>query len=173
LLSYVAAADWRMANHDPSGNHIQPDETAIGTANVGRLPPRWTLTVAGIVNATPAVVNGAVYFPDSEARSGRSMPRTQGDLVRFSAGIDRDRRDLLAHETGLCRRNGVHRRQPRSGSDRRRRRYRNETLDDQLDAHPSALLTSSPVVVGDCFYMPVSSNEQRAAAKPGYACCTF
>ena len=56
------AADWPMANHDPSGNHIQPDETLISAANVGLLAPRWTLTVAGIVNATPAVVTDAVYF---------------------------------------------------------------------------------------------------------------
>jgi polyvinyl alcohol dehydrogenase (cytochrome) len=43
----------------------------------------------------------------------------------------------------------------------------------QLDTHPSALLTSSSVIVGDRIYMPVSSNEQSPASKPGYACCTF
>jgi polyvinyl alcohol dehydrogenase (cytochrome) len=59
------AADWPMAGHDPSGNHSQPEETTISAANVGRLAPRWSLTVAGNVNATPAVVDGAVYFPDS------------------------------------------------------------------------------------------------------------
>jgi polyvinyl alcohol dehydrogenase (cytochrome) len=55
-----------MANHDPSGNQIQPDETVISAANVGRLAPLWTLTGPGIVNSTPAVM---------EANSGRSMPR--------------------------------------------------------------------------------------------------
>src|SRR5271169_4815150 len=62
---FASAADWPMANHDPTGGHFQPGETAIGAANVGRLAPRWALGVAGSVNATPAVVNGAVYFPDS------------------------------------------------------------------------------------------------------------
>jgi polyvinyl alcohol dehydrogenase (cytochrome) len=74
----ATAADWPMVNHDPSGNHIQPDETAISASTAGRLAPSWTLTVAGIVNATPAVMNGAVYFPDSggkfwkvDAKSGK------------------------------------------------------------------------------------------------------
>ena len=62
---FASAADWPMANHDPSGNHFQPDETAISATNVGRLAPRWTLTVAGIVNATPAVVDGAVLLPQT------------------------------------------------------------------------------------------------------------
>src|SRR5690349_4877626 len=61
----ATAADWSMVTHDPSGNHSQPDETVIDSANVGRLAPRWVLTAAGIVNATPAVADGAVYFPDS------------------------------------------------------------------------------------------------------------
>ncbi len=92
----AAAADWPMANHDPSGGHFQPDETAIGAANVGRLAPRWALKVAGSVFATPAVVNRAVYFPDNggkfwkvDARSGKviwsvSVPELTGTDKAFS-----------------------------------------------------------------------------------------
>lgn len=171
---FATAADWPMANHDPSGSHIQPDETAISAANVGRLAPRWTLTVAGIVNATPAVVNGAVYFPDSggkfwkiDAKSGTviwsvSVPELTGTDKTFS-------RTSPAYGDGMvfiADNSGAHLIAVDAETGKKR-------WMTQLDAHPSALLTSSPVVVGDSVYMPVSSNEQTAAANPGYACCTF
>jgi polyvinyl alcohol dehydrogenase (cytochrome) len=168
------AADWPMANHDPSGNHIQPDETLISAANVGRLAPRWTLTVAGIVNATPAVVTDAVYFPDSggkfwkvDAKTGKviwsvSLPELTGINNTLS-------RTSPAYADGMvviANNSGAH----LIAVDVETGKKRWMT---QLDAHPSALLTSSPVVVGDRVYMPVSSNEQAAATQPGYACCTF
>jgi polyvinyl alcohol dehydrogenase (cytochrome) len=171
---FANAADWPMANHDPSGNHVQPDETGIDATNVGRLAPRWTLTVAGIVNSTPAVVNGAVFFPDSggkfwkvDAGTGTviwsvSLPELTGINKTFSRTspayadgmviiADNPGADLIAVDVETGKKRWM----------------------TQLDAHPSALLTSSPVVVGDRIYMPVSSNEQTAAAQPGYVCCTF
>jgi polyvinyl alcohol dehydrogenase (cytochrome) len=171
---FAVAADWPMANHDPSGNHIQPDETVISAANVGRLAPLWTLTVAGIVNSTPAVMNSAVYFPDSggkfwkiDAKSGKviwsvSVPELTGIDKAFS-------RTSPAYADGMvfvADNSGAHLIAVDANTGLKR-------WITQLDAHPSALLTSSPVIVGDRIYMPVSSNEQSAAAKPGYACCTF
>jgi polyvinyl alcohol dehydrogenase (cytochrome) len=171
---FAAAADWPMASHDPTGGHFQPSETAIGAANVGRLAPRWTLGVAGSVNATPAVVNGAVYFPDSggkfwkvDAKNGKviwsvSVPELAGTDKAFSrtspAYADgmvfigaNPGAQLIAVDADTGRKNWM----------------------TQLDAHPFALLSSSPVGVGSRVYMPVSSSEQTAAAMPGYACCTF
>src|SRR3954471_13411876 len=72
----TSAADWPMVSHDASGNHSQPDETTITTANVSRLAPHWVLSVAGIVNATPAVADGAVYFPDSGGKFWKVDART-------------------------------------------------------------------------------------------------
>ncbi len=171
---FAAAADWPMASHDPSGSHFQPDETAIGAANVGRLAPRWTLSVAGSVNATPAVVKGAVYFPDTggkfwkiDARNGRviwsvSVPELTGIDKAFSrtSPAYADGMLFIAANPGA----------QLIAVDAETGKKRWMT---QLDAHPSALLTSSPVVVGGRVYMPVSSNEQSAAARRGYACCTF
>ena len=163
-----------MANHDPSGGHFQPDETAIGAANVGRLMPRWTLTVGRSVNATPAVVNGAVYFPDAggkfwkvDAKNGTviwsvSVPELTGIANTFS-------RTSPAYADGMvfiAANPGAH--LLAVDADTGRKRWMT-----QLDAHPAALLTSSPVVVGGRVYMPVSSYEQTAAARLGYACCTF
>ncbi|MFL5251983.1 MAG: PQQ-binding-like beta-propeller repeat protein [Rhodopila sp.] len=168
------AADWPMVNHDPSGNHRQPEETAINAANVGRLAPRWVLSVGGIVNATPAVANGAVYFPESggkfwkvDARTGAviwsvALSELNGVAGTFS-------RTSPAYADGMvfiADNSGAHLIAIDAGTGKKR-------WMTQLDPHPSALLTGSPVVAGDRIYIPVSSNEQTAAAKPGYVCCTF
>jgi polyvinyl alcohol dehydrogenase (cytochrome) len=171
---FATAAQWPMANHDPSGGHFQPDETAIGAANVGQLAPRWALSVAGSVNATPAVVNGAVYFPDSggkfwkvDAKNGKviwsvSVPDMTGIDKAFSrtSPAYADGMVFIAANPGA--------QLIAVDADTGRKRWMT-----QLDGHPWALLSSSPVVVGGRVYMPVSSNEQTAALRPGYACCTF
>ena len=43
----------------------------------------------------------------------------------------------------------------------------------QVDKNPAAIITGSPVVVGDMVVVGVSSNEEGLADTPGYVCCTF
>ncbi len=43
----------------------------------------------------------------------------------------------------------------------------------QVDSHPRAMLTGSPVLFKDRLYVPVSSYEEGVASQPGYSCCTF
>src|SRR5581483_7777593 len=56
--------DWPMIGHDPSDTRNQPFEHAIGPRNAQRLATKWVASTTGDVSATPAVVNGAVYFGD-------------------------------------------------------------------------------------------------------------
>src|ERR1700733_11423357 len=56
--------DWPTIGHDPADTRSQPSEHRIRPGNVSRLRPKWVATTAGDVSATPAVVNGAVYFGD-------------------------------------------------------------------------------------------------------------
>jgi glucose dehydrogenase len=64
----VTPADWPTYNHDPAGWRLNPAETTLGPANVGKLTEMWRFPAAdskeaiGVVHATPAVVNGEVYF---------------------------------------------------------------------------------------------------------------
>ena len=53
-----------MIGNDSTNSRNQPFERAIAPANVHRLMPKWVAPTAGDVSATPAVVNGAVYFGD-------------------------------------------------------------------------------------------------------------
>src|SRR6516225_11553707 len=56
--------EWRMIGHDPSDTRSQPFERMIEPGNVSRLAVKWVATTTGDVSATPAVVDGAVYFGD-------------------------------------------------------------------------------------------------------------
>ena len=42
-----------------------------------------------------------------------------------------------------------------------------------MDNNPAAVITGSPVVVGDVVYVGVSSNEESLATNPDYPCCSF
>ena len=55
---------WSMAGQNTDDTHFQAAEHEISPASVGRLAPRWTLTTAGAISATPTVDDGAVYVPD-------------------------------------------------------------------------------------------------------------
>src|SRR5262245_26114336 len=55
---------WRMIGHDSTNTRSQPFEHTIKPSNVGLLNLKWTATTTGDVSATPAVVDGAVYFGD-------------------------------------------------------------------------------------------------------------
>ena len=64
----ASQADWPMYNHDPAGWRFNPAETTLGPDNVGALVEKWRFPAAGskesigVVHATPAVVDGEVYF---------------------------------------------------------------------------------------------------------------
>ena len=59
-----AGRGWGMIGRDPANTRNQPFEHRLKPSNVSRLVPKWVATTAGDVSATPAVVDGAVYFPD-------------------------------------------------------------------------------------------------------------
>src|SRR5271167_2294294 len=64
----ISPADWPTYNHDVAGWRFNPAEKTLSPANVGKLAEKWRFPAAdsdetiGVVHATPAVVNGEVYF---------------------------------------------------------------------------------------------------------------
>lgn len=62
------ASDWPTYNADVLGSRHAAAEKTLGWENVGKLVERWrfpsplSLTVVGVIHATPVVVNGHVYF---------------------------------------------------------------------------------------------------------------
>lgn len=156
---------------------------AIGTGNVGKLKPKWTFTTQGDVSARAAVVGGGVYFPDFaghlyrlNARTGapvwsknlvadyglvpaagstkvvsRTSPAIAGDTLYIGTQVTASGAYLLAIDT-------------KSGSLRWK---------TQVDSHPFAIETSSPVVLNGVVYTGVAGLEEGVAADPTYPCCSF
>ena len=98
-----STSDWPTIGRDPADTRNQPDEHDISPANVAQLAPKWVATTNGDVSATPAVVDGAVYFGDFggtlwklDAATGaviwqQSVPGytgLAGDYARSSPSLD-------------------------------------------------------------------------------------
>jgi polyvinyl alcohol dehydrogenase (cytochrome) len=160
--------DWMMIGHDATNTRDQPFEHKIKPKNVHRLAPKWVATTTGDVSATPAVVDGAVYFGDFggtvwklDAETGatiwsHSVPDytgLAGDYARTSpslagntlvVGVIRGPNPL-----GLARPNML-------GIDATTGALRWST---QIHPDPKAAMTGSPVLVGDTIITGVSANN--------------
>jgi polyvinyl alcohol dehydrogenase (cytochrome) len=174
--------EWPMFGQN-WGNTASGLTLAIAPGNVSRLRPKWVFTTQGDVSARAAVVGGAVYFPDFagnlyrlDARTGtlvwskslagdyglvpasgstkvisRTSPAVDGQTLYIGSQVTASGAYLLAIDT-------------RDGSLKWK---------TQVDAHPLAIETSSPVVYGGVVYTGVASLEEATAANPQYPCCSF
>jgi polyvinyl alcohol dehydrogenase (cytochrome) len=171
---------WRIAGQNLDNSRNQPAEHSISPAKVPGLGPKWTFTTGGDVSATPTVDDDAIYFPDWGGNlfalnkdSGRLLwshkisdyDGVDGAISRVSPAVDGDQLiigDILSD-------------QPHNGAnviavDRAAGNLRWRT---QVDRHPAAIITGSPVVLDGVVYVGVSSNEELLAGNPTYPCCTF
>jgi outer membrane protein assembly factor BamB len=100
----IDAKDWPMYNCDVLGWRHNAGETALDKADVPRLEEKWRFPPkgadfeVGVIHATPAVVNGYVYFgtvthpafykltPDGKVKWAFHL-NEKDDRVRFEAGF--------------------------------------------------------------------------------------
>src|SRR5262249_55485749 len=135
---------------------------------------RWVATTGGSVSATPAVDGNAVYVPDwggnlfrFNAANGKVVWQHQiaeyngivGSVSRTGPAVDGN--SVFVGSPGGADRIAV---DAKSGA---------KLWATQLDAHPDAIITSSPVVSNGVVYAGVSSSEENSATNPAYPCCTF
>jgi polyvinyl alcohol dehydrogenase (cytochrome) len=177
---------WQIAGRDLDNSRSQPSERQIGTKNVHQLVPKWVFTTGSDVSATPTIAGNTVYFPDwagnlyaVRANDGRLLwsrkisdynGRT-GSISRVSPAIFEDQLIIGDHTTAGWLSPG----DPSVGAhviavDRQSGALRWIT---QVDEHPAALITGSPVFHGNTVYVGVSSQEEGLATNPAYPCCTF
>jgi polyvinyl alcohol dehydrogenase (cytochrome) len=174
VLKPAPVPEWPSGGQGLSDDRFQPDETTISVKRAAKLAPRWTLTMAGDVSATPAVVNGVVYVPDwggylsaIRASNGHVIWRRlissyngiAGSVSRTDPVVDGSTlvigtqlgADMIAVSTATGARKWITR----------------------ADAHPAAQITGSPIIYKSVVYIGVSSAEEASAENPAYACCTF
>jgi len=168
---------WRMAGRDLDNSRSQPSEREIGRTNVSQLVPKWVFTAGSDVSATPTIAGNTVYFPDwagnlyaVRANDGQLLWSRKisdynsrpGSLSRVSPAIVDDQLILGDNKSG----DGAH----VMAVDRQTGALRWIT---EVDSHPAAVITGSPVFHGSMVYVGVSSGEEALAVNPAYPCCTF
>jgi len=193
ILSLVAAlsaqgqspesqsGQWRVAGQDLGNTWSQPAEHLIGPNNVKGLSPKWVFTTGGDVSATPTVDGDAVYFPDwagnlfaVQKDSGHLIwshkiseyDGVDGAISRVSPAVDGNQviiGDILNSKQ-------VHKGANVISVDRETGTVQWIT---QVETHPAAIITGSPVVFGGVVYIGVSSSEETLALNPSYPCCSF
>ena len=158
-------AAWRTIGQDPANGRNQPLERAISVDNVDRLALKWIAITAGDVSATPAVVNGAVYFGDFGGRLWKLDAGTGGviwsRLVSEYTGIAGDIARTSPSLVGTTLVVGDLRAPNMIGIDARTGERRWIT---QVHPDPKGIMTGSPVLVGDTIYTGVSAS---GASGPG------
>ncbi|MFC8451374.1 PQQ-binding-like beta-propeller repeat protein [Kitasatospora sp. NPDC057223] len=166
---------WPMIGRDVTNTRSNPLEKKINTGNAARLAVKWTYTTHGDVSATPAVVGGAAYFPDwggylhkVDARTGKGVwTHKVSDYTGLDGSVSRSSPAVVGDTVYI----GDYAQAVLLAIDATTGALRWKT---QLDSHPFAVLTQSPVVHDGVIYQGVSSRESElAAANPAYVCCTF
>jgi len=158
-------AAWRTIGQDPANGRHQPLERAIGVGNVHRLTVKWIAPTAGDVSATPAVVNGAVYFGDFggtlwklDADTGAVIwSRRVSDYTGIAGDLARTSPSLVGNTLVV----GDLRAPNMIGIDARTGELRWLT---QVHPDPKGIMTGSPVLAGNTIYTGVSAS---GASGPG------
>ena len=172
---------WRIAGQNLNNTWSQPAEHTINPANVSGLTPKWVFTTGGDVSATPTVDGDAVYFPDwggnlfaVKKNSGELIwshkiseyDGVEGAVSRVSPAVDGNQIIIGDIQSSKLVHNGAN----VISVDRETGTLRWIT---QVEAHPAAIITGSPVVFNGVVYIGVSSTEETLALDPTYPCCSF
>ena len=180
-----APADgWSMGGHDKQNSRSNPDQTKLTTSNAAKLASKWTFTTHGDVSATPAVVQGAVYFPDwagylykVDAASGNLVWQRKLSDYGYNTSADLASRTApaIAGGTWFLGDQGGGGASPQPG-----RVVAVDTASGALkwstviNANPFTIITQAPVVHNGVVYVGTASAEENVAAFiPGYSCCYF
>ncbi len=175
------SGQWRIAGQNLNNTWSQPAEHTISPANVSGLTPKWVFTTGGDVSATPTLDGDAVYFPDwggnlfaVKKDSGELIwshkiseyDGVEGAVSRVSPAVEGNQVIIGDIQSSKLVHNGAN----VISVDRETGALRWMT---QVDAHPAAIITGSPVVFNGVVYIGVSSSEETLALDPKYPCCSF
>src|SRR6516164_10042043 len=155
-----------MIGNDSKDTRNQPLERTIGVDNVSQLAVKWIASTAGDVSATPAVVDGAVYFGDFGGMEWKLSAATgeviwshkisdytgiAGDISRTSPTLAGD--TLVIGDLSAPNIMGI---DAKSGDLR---------WITKLDPDPHAIITGSPVLANDTIF--VGTSQAGTSTYPG------
>jgi polyvinyl alcohol dehydrogenase (cytochrome) len=161
-----------MAGQNINDTRFQADEHQISPATVGRLAPRWTLTAAGAISATPTVDDGVVYVLDYSGKlwavaAGNGKVLWSNDIATYT-GVAGDqsrtspavyRGELILGDGWILSPNTVGARVFAVN-----RRTGDPVWSTQVDTDPAAMITGAPVVYDGVAYVGISSKGEGTTA---------
>lgn len=166
---------WPMGGQNYRNTRSQDKQKVLHPGNAGRLALKWSQTVAGSVSATPAIVGGAIYFPDwggylnkLDARTGRFLWRKRIDSYAGepAGAVSRTSPAVVDDVVYIGDQNGAHLLAIEAETG-------NLKWSSVISEGPLAIITQSPVVYRGVVYVGVASTEEGVAANPSYPCCRF
>lgn len=158
------AQDWPMYGHDIFGTR-HAVEHKLSPRTVGKLKLEWSFATAGVVNGTPAVVDGVIYAGDS---TGRVYAVTAAGAQKWSSKLD------AAVTASVLVHRGVVVVGDQAGTVYGLDRATGKRLwSTRPNPHPFAAIYGSATPVGDFVAIGTSSNEEVSPTVPGYTCCSF
>ena len=175
-----ASGSWPMAGQSILGNRSAPLDLAVNPRTVSHLKPKWVFTDHGDVSATPTVADGVVYFPDFggylnavNAKTGALIWQQQISSYDGQAGqVSRNSPLIVGNELVLG--DNASSAQPGGAHLFAVNRSTGKLIwSTQIDSNPAAIVTSSPVSVGNRIVVGVASNEEADAESASYPCCSF
>jgi len=159
LATVGGGPGWGMIGNDSKNSRNQPLERTIGPSNASHLALKWVATTSGDVSATPAVVNGAVYFGDFGGKLWKLDAETGqviwSHLVSDYTGIPGDIARTSPSLAGNTLVVGDLRHPNMLGIDAKTGDLRWMT---QVHPDPRGIMTGSPVLAGDTIYTGVSAS---------------
>jgi polyvinyl alcohol dehydrogenase (cytochrome) len=183
-----------MGGQNLNNGRNQP-VTSITPANAKNLKQKWAFMAGGNIQATPAVVNGVVYFPDLagnfyalNAADGSVKWRTTvaswtgiaGDYARHDPAIAGNVMVLGnqwgakvgwfgSYQAPTCLTPAT----CKTGASVMAVNASNGNLlwVTQVESFPAAMVTSSPVIYNNVVYVGVASSEEGTAVIASYPCC--
>jgi polyvinyl alcohol dehydrogenase (cytochrome) len=173
--------NWPMMGRDLSNSRNQNTEHKISTANVSALASKWVFTSESDVSATPTMDDGFVYFPDWGGNL-YAVQKSTGKLLWSHKVSEYDgyagavsRVSPAVHQDDVIIGDIQNARLAHSGANVIAVNRQTGALHwiTNVDRHPAAIITGSPVVLGDVVYVGVSSIEETLAVDAAYPCCTF
>jgi polyvinyl alcohol dehydrogenase (cytochrome) len=175
-------SDWPMFGGNLA-NTANGSAPSINPLTVKRLAPKWVFQTQADVSARAAIVADGVYFPDFSGNLYRLNANTGGQVWSKNLVADYGLTPPPGSTKVVSRTSpAVHRdtlyigtQTTASGAFLLAINTKDGSLrwKVQVDAHPLAIETSSPVIVDGVVYTGVAGLEEVAAANPAYPCCSF
>jgi polyvinyl alcohol dehydrogenase (cytochrome) len=169
----MAGGDWSGWSIDLRNWRFQP-EPGLAAGDIPRLKVKWAFSYPGGNYGQPAIAGGRLFLT---SRSGAvySLDARTGCLYwRFAQSIS-SRTTVSVGPLPRVASSGY----AAYFGDTRANVYAADAATGallwktQVDSHPRAMITGSPVLFKDRLYVPVSSYEEGVATLAGYSCCTF